>query len=78
MILFFYSIQVEREPLGIERQICPPRRGDLQSQQSLPLSRLLPDFWSPMPHPAPLGQGLAEGLGGVGAGGGSMPGARSK
>lgn len=73
MILFFYSIQVEREPLGIERQICPPRRGDLQSKQSLPLSRLLPDFWSPMPHPAPLGQGLAEGLGGVGAGGGRSP-----
>lgn len=48
-----------------------PRR-DLQSCRAS-LSPGCSPTWFPVPHPAPRGQGLAEGLGGVGVGGGLSP-----
>lgn len=61
VILFLFYTSGERAP-G-DGGTDPPSPGDLQSQQSLPSLQAAPPLLVPVPHPAPRGQGLAEGLG---------------
>lgn len=66
VILFFYSIQVEKEPWGWRGQIPPSQERSAEPAEP-PSLQAAPHFWFPA-YPAPRGQGGWQRAWGCGGG----------